>query len=204
MSVSLHKLIRASMGSFLTVFAAPSRNMEYPDTFLHYAEVVTCTYKRSKLCCTSESWASSIFPWYGAQSMIQANHCSFPWPYIPTLLWLQLWFSTLAGLLFGSCRPRYTCPWQYVTPTGHLTPVVISDLSNLPPLLPQSIIDRQNRGIIRGIPPISKLLAGRQLLRNGASIDMQEGKDTADFSVPFQILWLTLCYGTRITSDIGY
>jgi hypothetical protein len=68
----------------------------------------------------------------------------------------------------------------------------------------QSIIDRQNREIIRGIPPILKLHAGRQLLQNGASVDMQEGQDTADFSIPFQILWLTVVYGTRITGDIGY
>jgi hypothetical protein len=82
--------------------------------------------------------------------------------------------------------------------------MVISDLGNLPPLLPQSIIDRQNRGIFWGIPPIPKLLAGRQLLRNAASVDMQEGKDTADFSAPYQILLLTVVYGARITSDIGY
>jgi hypothetical protein len=82
--------------------------------------------------------------------------------------------------------------------------MVISDLGNLPPLLPQSIIDRQNREIIRGIPPNPKLLAGRQPLRNGASVDMQERKDTADPSIPFQILWLTVFYGTRITGDIGY
>jgi hypothetical protein len=48
------------------------------------------------------------------------------------------------------------------------------------------------------------LLAGRQLLWNGASVDMQEGKDTADSFVPFQTLWLTAFYGTRITGDIGY
>jgi hypothetical protein len=82
--------------------------------------------------------------------------------------------------------------------------MVISDLGNLPPLLPQSIIDRQNRGIFRGIPPIPKLLTGRQLLQNDASVDMREGKDTADFSVPFQILWLTVVYGAGITGDIGY
>jgi hypothetical protein len=82
--------------------------------------------------------------------------------------------------------------------------MVIPDLGNLPPLLPQSIIDRQNRGIIRGIPPIPKLIAGRELPRNGASVDMQEGKDTADPSIPFQILWLNVFYGTRITGDIGY
>jgi hypothetical protein len=70
--------------------------------------------------------------------------------------------------------------------------------------LPQSIIDRQNCGIIKGIPPIPKLRAGRQLLWNSASVDMQEGKDTSDFSIPFQILWLTIVYGTRITGDIGY
>jgi hypothetical protein len=33
MSVSLHRLIRASMGSFPAVFVAPSRNREYLDTF---------------------------------------------------------------------------------------------------------------------------------------------------------------------------
>jgi hypothetical protein len=41
------------------------------------------------------------------------------------------------------CRSSYT--------------LVISDLGNLPLLLLQSIIDRQNRGIFRGIPPIPKL-----------------------------------------------
>jgi hypothetical protein len=45
-------------------------------------------------------------------------------------------------------------------------------LGILPLLLPQSIIDRQNHEIIRGIPPIPKLRAGRQLLWNGASVDM--------------------------------
>jgi hypothetical protein len=89
-------------------------------------------------------------------------------------------------------------------PPVFLRTVVISGLGTLPPLLPQSIIDRQNHGIIRGIPPISKLLAGRQLLRNGAPVDMQEEKDTTDPSIPFQILWLTVFYGTRITGDIGY
>jgi hypothetical protein len=77
-------------------------------------------------------------------------------------------------------------------------------LGTLPPLLPQSIIDRQDWGIIRGIPPILKLLAGRQLLQNGTSVDMQEGKDIADSSVPFKTLWLTIFYGTRITGDTGY
>jgi hypothetical protein len=54
MSVSLHRLIRASIGSFLAAFAAPSRNREYPDTFLHSAEVVTYTHKRSKPCCSTK------------------------------------------------------------------------------------------------------------------------------------------------------
>jgi hypothetical protein len=54
MSVSLHKMTRASMGSFPAAFIAPYRNREYPDTFLHSVEVVTCTHKRSKPCCTSE------------------------------------------------------------------------------------------------------------------------------------------------------
>jgi hypothetical protein len=58
MSVSLHRLIRASMGSFPVEFAAPSQNGEYPDTFLHSAEVVTYTHKRSKPCYTTRR----IFP----------------------------------------------------------------------------------------------------------------------------------------------
>jgi hypothetical protein len=33
MSVSLHRLISASMGSFPALFVAPSRNREYLDTF---------------------------------------------------------------------------------------------------------------------------------------------------------------------------
>jgi hypothetical protein len=89
-------------------------------------------------------------------------------------------------------------------PPVFLRTVVISGLGTLPPLLPQSIIDHQNHGIIRGIPPILKLRAGRQLLRNSAFVEMQEGKDTADPSIPFQILWLTIFYGTRITGNIGY
>jgi hypothetical protein len=86
MSVSLHRLIRASMGSFPAVFVAPSRNREYPDTFLHSAEVVTCTHKRSKPCCTTGRTFPSILLLYGAQSMVQANHCPPPRPRIPTLL----------------------------------------------------------------------------------------------------------------------
>jgi hypothetical protein len=53
---------------------------------LHSAEVVTCTHKRSKPCCTTGRTFSSILPWYGAQLMIQANQCSSPRPCIPTLL----------------------------------------------------------------------------------------------------------------------
>jgi hypothetical protein len=86
MSVSLHSLIRASMGSFPAAFVAPSQNREYLDTFLHSTEVVTCTHKRSKPCCTTGHTFPSILPWYGAQSMIQANHWSSPRPHIPILL----------------------------------------------------------------------------------------------------------------------
>jgi hypothetical protein len=67
--------------------------------------------------------------------VIQANHCSFPRPCIPTLLRLQLRFATLAGLHFGSCRPRHTCLFDkelpppvwlrtMVTPASASTPVV--------------------------------------------------------------------------------
>jgi hypothetical protein len=41
-------------------------------------------------------------------------------------------------------------------------------------------------------------------LRYGASVDMQEEVGTADFSIPYQILWLTIICGARITGDIGY
>jgi hypothetical protein len=37
-----------------------------------------------------------------------------------------------------------------------------------------------------------------------ASVDMQKEVGTANFSVPFQILWLTVIYDARITDDIGY
>jgi hypothetical protein len=83
MSVSLHRLIRASMGSFPTAFIAPSWNMEYLDTFSYSTEVVTYTHKRSKSCCRTGRTFPSILPWYGAQSMIQANHCPPPRPCIP-------------------------------------------------------------------------------------------------------------------------
>jgi hypothetical protein len=36
------------------------------------------------------------------------------------------------------------------------------------------------------------------------SVDMQKEVGIADFPVPFQILWLTVAYGARITDDIGY
>jgi hypothetical protein len=36
------------------------------------------------------------------------------------------------------------------------------------------------------------------------SVDIQKEVGTADFSIPYQILWLTVIYGTRITGDIGY
>jgi hypothetical protein len=134
MSVRLHRLIRALMGSFPAAFTAPSQNREYPDTFLHSAEVVTCTHKRSKPCCASESRARPHFLCVGLSLVIQANHRSSPRPRRPTLLRLQLWFATLAGLHFGSCRPRHTClsltmsyPHRFgytlwVTPTSALYP----------------------------------------------------------------------------------
>jgi hypothetical protein len=48
------------------------------------------------------------------------------------------------------------------------------------------------------------LPAGRQQLWYGTSVNRQKEVGTADFSVPFQILWLTTIYGARITGDIGY
>jgi hypothetical protein len=74
--------------------------------------------------------------------VIQDNHCSFPRPCIPILLRLQLRFATLTVYTFGSCQPRHTCPWQWVTPTGLITHYGNTGLGTLPPLLPQSIIDR--------------------------------------------------------------
>jgi hypothetical protein len=103
--------------------------------FVHSADVVTCTHRRSTPCCTTEPRASSTLPWCGAQSMIRANHCFFPRPCIPTLLRLQLRFATLAGLRFGSCRPQHTCLFDkelpppvwlrnVLTPASASTPVV--------------------------------------------------------------------------------
>jgi hypothetical protein len=86
MPVSLHRLTQASMGSFLVAFIALSQNREYLDTSLHSIEVVTYTHKRSKPCYTTGRTFPSILPWYGAQSMIQLNHCPPPRPRIPTLL----------------------------------------------------------------------------------------------------------------------
>jgi hypothetical protein len=65
MPVSLHRLTRAFMGSFTAMFVAPSRNREYPNMFLHYGEVVTCTHKRSKPCGTSELHARPHFLFMG-------------------------------------------------------------------------------------------------------------------------------------------
>jgi hypothetical protein len=204
MSVSLHRLIRASMDSFPTVFAAPSWSREYPDTFLHSAEVVTCTHKRSMPCCTSEFDARPHFLCVGpsqwsepitvpSRDLAYPPFCGSNFDLLPSSIY-SLVVADLGILVLDNESP----PPVFITHCGN------TGLGTLPPLLPQSIIDRQNRGIIRGIPPTPKLRVGRQLLRNGASIDMQEGKETADPSVPFQILWLTVFYGTRITSDIGY
>jgi hypothetical protein len=66
MFVSLHRLIRALMGSFPAAFIAPSRNREYPDTFIHSPEVVTYTHKRSKPCYTTGRTFPSILLLYGA------------------------------------------------------------------------------------------------------------------------------------------
>jgi hypothetical protein len=46
--------------------------------------VVTCTHERSKLCCTTGHTFPSILLLYGAQLMIQVNHCSSPRPRRPT------------------------------------------------------------------------------------------------------------------------
>jgi hypothetical protein len=204
MSVSLHRFIRASMGSFPAVFSAPSRNREYPDTFLHSGEVVTSTHKRSEPCCTSEfdarphflfvrpgQWSEPIT--VPSRDLAYPPFCGSNFGLLPSPVY-ALVVADLGILVF----------WQRVTTTGLVTHCGNTSLGTLPPSLPQSIIDRQDREIIKGTPPNPKLRAGRQLLRNGASVDMQEGKNTADSSVPFYILWLTIFYGTRITGDIGY
>jgi hypothetical protein len=54
---------------------------------------------------------------------------------------------------FGSCRPQHTCHWQWVTPTGLITHHGNTGLDTLPMLLLQSIIDRQNHGILMEILP---------------------------------------------------
>jgi hypothetical protein len=153
MSVSLRGLIRASMGSFPAVFAAPSRNREYLDTFLHSMEVVTCTHKRSKPCCTSEFDARPHFLCVGPGQWsepitVPSRDRAYP-PFCGSN------FGSLPSPVytFGSCRPRHTCLWQWVTPTGLVTHCGNTGLGTLPPLLPQSIIDHQNRGILMGIPP---------------------------------------------------
>jgi hypothetical protein len=48
------------------------------------------------------------------------------------------------------------------------------------------------------------LPAGRQQLWYVTSVDMRKEVGTTDFSIPYQILWLTVIYGARITGDIGY
>jgi hypothetical protein len=194
------------MCSFSAMFIAPSWNREYPDTFLHSAEVVTCTHKRSRLCCTSEFDARPHFLCVGPSQWsepITVPSCDRAYPPFCGsnfgLLPLPVYSLVVADLGI------LAFPRQWVTPTGfRLRSLGNTGLGTLPPSLPQSIIDRQNREFIRGNPPIPKLHAGRQLLRNGASVDMHEGKDTAESSVPFQTLWLTIFYGTRITGDIGY
>jgi hypothetical protein len=71
------------MGSFPAMFTASSRSREYPDTFLHSAEVVTCTHKRLILCCTSESWARPHFLGMGPSRWsdpitVPSRECAYP------------------------------------------------------------------------------------------------------------------------------
>jgi hypothetical protein len=161
------------MGSFPAMFAAHSRNKEYPDTFLHSAEVVTCTHRRSTPCSTTGRSFPSTLPWCGAQSVIRAitvpsrdlanpPFCGSNFGSLPSLVYTLL-VADLGILVL---------PDNELPPPVWLRALGNTGLGTLPPSLPQSIIDRQNRGIIRGIPPIPKLHAGRQLLRNGASVDM--------------------------------
>jgi hypothetical protein len=167
--------------------------------------VVTCTHRRSTLCCTTGHTFPSILPWYGAScwsepiTVPSRDRAYHPFA-APTLVR----YPRRSTLLVVADLGILAFPRQWVTPTDLVTPYGNTGLGTLPLSLPQSIIDRQNREFIRGNPPILKLRAGRQLLQNGTSVDMHEGKDTTDSPVPFQTLWLTIFYGTRITGDIGY
>jgi hypothetical protein len=207
MSIRLHRLIRASMGSFPAVFVAPSRNKEYLDTFLytlqrwslvpigdqHFAAQSGVLSHPHFLGMGPSRWSKPIT--VPSRDHAYPPFCGSNFGLLPLPVY-RLVVTDLGMLAFH--RQRVT-PYRFLIMHRGNT-----GLGTLPPLLPQSIIDHQNREFIRGNPPIPKLRTGRRLLWNGRFVDMHEGKDTADSSIPFQTLWLTVFYGTRITSDIGY
>jgi hypothetical protein len=78
--------------------------------------VVTCTHKISKPCCTFESRASSILPWYGAQSMIQANHCPSLRACILTLL-RRLTLPLIVGIHAGPSWTRAPRMKAHIAPS---------------------------------------------------------------------------------------
>jgi hypothetical protein len=181
MPVSLHKLIRDLMGSFPAMFIAPSQNREYPDTFLHSVEVVTCTHKRSKPCCTSELLAHPHFScvgpsrWSKPITVLLRNPADTP--FCKSTRTYTTYVDRLphrsAPLHYGSTigRPFWTplCPHLYtigrlfwVTLTIHHRPPYCGTFrGSTSPIAPPADnsydlacpLWTQYRGIFTGIPP---------------------------------------------------
>jgi hypothetical protein len=202
MSVSLHRLIRASMGSFPAAFVVPSWNKEYPDTFLHSAEVVACTHKRSKPCCTSELHARPHFLCVGPSRWSKPITVLLRDPAYPSFCngWLAI--GIIPNFLghYPACHGPYSLTFRELPclpralfpiftalpclPWPKVFPPIFGGL-NLIPVLEQSIIDHQYHGILTGIPPSCCSQQDSQLLWYGASVDMRKEVGAADFSIPF-------------------
>jgi hypothetical protein len=170
---------------------------------LHSTEVVTCTHKTSKPCCTTRR----IFPihtylvWGPVDDPSQSLFSSTT-PHTHTFVI----HCTIADFLGTTMVLEANFPWTTLSPY---------QLTFLWPATDQfHKIHHRHRVPVghKGSHPLHSptkwtaccIHLAEWTSRAGTSIDMRKEVGTTNFSVPYQILWLTVIYGARITGDICY
>jgi len=122
--------------------------------------MVTLPIRDLKPCCTTMSRATSTLPWCGAQSKDPSQYCPSPWPRMPIVF----------------CE-------QYLPPVAPINGSTYPDSPSQNPQTPCTVGSW-------GIPPICMHPQQGIQLPVRSSVDIQKEEDPADFSVPYQILWL--------------
>ena len=162
MSDSLHRLTRTFVG-FLFCRVRSSFPEQGVTCHNSYTlqRCITFPTRDLRLCCTVGSMSMFKLPWFEAQPKIQANHCPLRDPHVPLV---------------------------YAMPTSWITQMVSTDRQ-----MPELSWDVEGSHPYAAYPLriLINMHATRITATTCTSGFIREEEDTADFSVPFQISWLT-------------